>query len=160
MSTDDKRARDYREQIRARVDNWAQGREYGPGAWHMDAAEHDVIVLLNQIADLEEEIANLTSEAGEAAAWRGRYNALLEEAEASRPHVIDGGDLSRGVSEGTVALDVNGYPWLCSDGGWWILVKDVVRGRRNELHPILGPYTIIHPQRGNHDHLGEIRSQQ
>ena len=149
MSTDDKRVRDYREQIRARLDNWAQGREYGPGAWRMDAAEHDVIVLLNQIADLEEEIANLTSEAGEAAAWRGRYNALLEEAEASRPRVNGGGEASRGAPSGTVALDVDGYPWISSEGGWWRLVKDVVRGKRPELHPLLAPYTIVHTPKEN-----------
>lgn len=144
MSTDDKRVRDYRGQIRARVDNWAQGREYGPGAWRMDAAEHDVIVLLNQIADLEEEIVNLTSEAGEAAAWCGRYNALLEEAEASRPHVIDGGDLSRGAAEGAIVVDRDGYPWVSYEGGWWRLVKDIASGKRSELHPLLGPYTFVY----------------
>lgn len=146
------RARDYREQIRVRVDNWAQGREYGPGAWRAESAEHDVIVLLNQIADLEEEIANLTFEAGEAADWRGRYNALLEECEASRPREIDGGESSRGAASMTVALDANGYPWLCYEGGWWRLVKDVARGKRSELHPLLAPYTIVYtPKENNHD---------
>lgn len=137
MSTDDKRVRGYLEQIRYRVDNWAKGEGYGPGGWPKDAPVHDVIFLLNHIADLR-------AEAREKNAWEGRYWALLEEAEASWPPEIDGGDASRGAASGTVALDVNGYPWVCSEGGWWRLVKDVVRGKRSELHPLLGPYTIVY----------------
>ena len=86
MSTDDKRVRDYLEQIRYRVDNWAQGEGYGPGGWPKDAPVHDVIFLLNHIADLR-------AEAREKNAWEGRYQALLEECEASRPRVIDGGEM-------------------------------------------------------------------
>lgn len=55
MSTDDKRVRDYLEQIRARVDNWAQGEGYSPGGWDLYSAEHDVTFLLNHIAGLEED---------------------------------------------------------------------------------------------------------
>lgn len=137
MSTDDKRVRDYLEQIRARVGNWAQCKGYGPGGWAQDAAEHDVIFLVNHIADLE-------AEAREKNAWEGRYNALLEECEASRLRIIDGGEASRGAASMTFALDVNGYPWLCYEGGWWRLVKDVVQGKRSELHPLFSPYTIVH----------------
>lgn len=137
MSTDDKRVRDYLEQIRYRVDNWAQGEGYGPGGWPKDAPVHDVIFLLNHIADLR-------AEAREKNAWEGRYNALLEECEASRPREIDGGEASRGAADMTVALDVNGYPWICDEGGWWRLVKDVVQGKRSELHPLLGPYAIAY----------------
>lgn len=37
-------------------------------------------------------------------------------------------------------------------GGWWRLIKDVAQGKRSELHPILGPYTIIYPPKENsHD---------
>lgn len=82
----------------------------------------DIYALIHHIAILEEEIDDLRAEARE----------------------IDGGDASRGAASGTVALDVNGYPWLCDEGGWWRLVKDVVQGKRDELHPLLGPYTIVY----------------
>lgn len=85
-------------------------------------AVDDIYALIHHIAILEEEIDDLRAEARE----------------------IDGGDASRGAASGTVSLDVNGYPWLCDEGGWWRLVKDVVRGKRDELHPLLGPYTIVY----------------
>lgn len=44
----------------------------------------------------------------------------------------------------TVALDANGLPWLCDGGGRWLLVKDVIQGKRSELHPLLSPYTIAY----------------
>ena len=62
MSTDDRRVRDYLEQIRARVDNWAQGKGYGPDGWPKDAPVHDVIFLLNHIADLEEDRKELRAQ--------------------------------------------------------------------------------------------------
>ena len=102
-----------------------------------------VRVLLEYVTDLEEEIGYLRAEAREKKAWEGRYWALLEEVEDSRHREIDGGDASRGVTDMTVALDVNRYPWLCDEGGWWRLVKDVAQGKRSELHPILAPYTLI-----------------
>ena len=55
MSADEKRVQDYLEQIRSRVDNWAQGKGYGPGGWPKDAPVHDVVFLFNHIADLQEE---------------------------------------------------------------------------------------------------------
>lgn len=45
----------------------------------------DIYTLIHRIAALEEEIDDLRIEARESAAWRGRYYALLEECEASRP---------------------------------------------------------------------------
>lgn len=48
-------------------------------------AVDDIYALIHRIADLEEEIDDLRIEARESAAWRGRYYALLEECEASRP---------------------------------------------------------------------------
>ena len=51
-----------------------------------DGAVGDIYALIHQIADLEEEIDDLEVEAREKEAWEGRYNALLEECEASRPH--------------------------------------------------------------------------
>nr|DAS34726.1 MAG TPA: hypothetical protein [Caudoviricetes sp.] len=105
------------------------------GLWFGEPDE--LRTLVNHIADLE-------AEAREKDAWEGRYRALLEEAEASRPRQIDGGDASRGAASMTVALDANGYPWLCDEGGWWRLVKDVFQGKRSELHPLLAPYTIAY----------------
>lgn len=137
MSTDDKRVQDSLEQIQVQVNNWLQGKSYGPDGRTQGTPERDVAFLLNHITDLQ-------IEAREKNAWEGRYNALLEEAEASRPREISGGDASRGIASGTVALDVNGYPWSCDEGGWWRLAKDALRGKRSELHPLLAPYTIIH----------------
>lgn len=45
----------------------------------------DIYALIHRIAELEEEIEDLRVEARESDSWRGRYYALLEECEASRP---------------------------------------------------------------------------
>lgn len=45
----------------------------------------DIYALIHRIAVLEEEIDVLRTKADESDAWRGRYYALLEECEASRP---------------------------------------------------------------------------
>ena len=119
-------------------------KKYEKDGYYLRLIE-DIYALIYQIAALEEEIDNLWIEAREKNAWEGRYNALLEECEANRPREIDGGESSRGAASMTVALDVNGYPWLCYEGGWWRLVKDVVQGKRSELNPILAPYTIVYP---------------
>lgn len=52
----------------------------------------DIYALIHHIAALEEEIDYLEIAAREADSWRGRYYALLEECEASRP-------TSQGVAE-------------------------------------------------------------
>lgn len=43
------------EKIRVRVNNWVQGKGYGPEGFPKNAAKHDVIFLLRYVADLEEE---------------------------------------------------------------------------------------------------------
>lgn len=52
----------------------------------------DIYALILHIAALEEEIYDLSIKARESDSWRGRYYALLEECEASRP-------TSQGVAE-------------------------------------------------------------
>lgn len=132
MSADSKRVQDYLEQIRARVDNWAQGKGYGPGGWPKDAPVHDVTFLLNHIADLE-------AEAREKNAWEGRYNALLEETEPGRSPEIDGGEVSRGA----IAIDRDGRAWICGNGFWWGSIKNPDVGAP-ELPEENGPYTIVY----------------
>lgn len=51
----------------------------------------DIYALIQHIAGLEEAIDDLRVEAREKNAWEGRYWALLEECEASRPRTIIGG---------------------------------------------------------------------
>lgn len=134
MSTDDKRVRDYLEQINTRVDNWARGGEYGPGGFPKDTAEKDVAFLLAHIADLQ-------VEAREKNAWEGRYRALLEEAEASRPPEID--DDGHDLPQGSIAIDADGLPWGRTLWGWSILRPDF-RSRTKLLAPENGPYTIVY----------------
>ena len=50
-----------------------------------EGAVGDIYALIHRIADLEEEIDDLRIKVSESDAWRGRYYALLEECEASRP---------------------------------------------------------------------------
>lgn len=122
MSPDDKRTQDCLEQIKARVDNWARGDEYGPGGFPKDTAQKDVAFLLAHIAGLEEEIDRLKASAG----------------------INDGGDASRGASDGVIAVDILGRPWVAREGGWWRLVKDVIAGKWSELPQQYSPYSIVH----------------
>lgn len=64
--------------------------EYGKSGY--EGAVGDIYALIHHIAALEEAIDELSIEARESDSWRGRYYALLEECEASRP-------TSRGVAE-------------------------------------------------------------
>lgn len=139
MSTDDKRVWDCLEQTRARVDNWAQGEGYDPGGWAQDAAERAVTFLLNYITDLQ-------VEAREKDAWEGRYNALLEECEASRPPEIGGGGYD--LQQGSIAIDADGLPWGRTLWGWNVLQPDF-RSSTKLLAPENGPYTIVHTPRRN-----------
>lgn len=50
-----------------------------------EGAVGDIYALIHHIAALEEEIDELSIKARESDSWRGRYYALLEECEASRP---------------------------------------------------------------------------
>lgn len=126
----------------------AKLKKYGAGGYYLRPIE-DIYALINHIATLEEAVDYLQEEVREKDAWEGRYNALLEECEANRPPEIDGGEASRGAASMTVALDANGFPWLCDEGGWWRLVKDVIQGKRSELHPLLSPYTIVYTPKEN-----------
>lgn len=67
-------------------------RDYEYGKNGCGGAVGGIYALLHRIADLEEEIDDLRIKARESDAWRGRYYALLEECEASRP-------TSQGVAE-------------------------------------------------------------
>lgn len=62
------------------------------GADYFAGAIKNVYALINHIATLEEAVDYLQEEVREKDAWEGRYNALLEECEASRPPEIDGGE--------------------------------------------------------------------
>lgn len=135
------RSFDYCENIRTRVNNWAQGEGYGPGGFYRDTAENDVVFLLDHIADLEEESGVLAVEALEADAWRGRYNALLEEVEASRPREVEGNGSD--LPTRTVVLDADGAAWQRTNYGIW----DSIGGAnelRESLNSTWGPYTIIY----------------
>lgn len=74
----------------ARIVDKLRNYEYGKCGY--EDAVGDIYALIHRIADLEEEIDGLRIRARESDAWWGRYYALLEECEASRP-------ASRGVSE-------------------------------------------------------------
>ena len=60
-------------------------REFERGPYAYESAVDDIYTLIHRTADLEEEIEDLRIKASESDAWRGRYYALLEECEASRP---------------------------------------------------------------------------
>ena len=101
----------------------------------------DIYALIHHIADLEEEIEDLRAEAREKSAWEGRYWALLEEAEASRPPEID--DDGHDLPQGSIAIDTDGLPWGRTLWGWSILRPDF-RSRTKLLAPENGPYTIVY----------------
>ena len=117
----------------------------------LDEAKASVTVtywhLFQTTENLLKEIARLSSRNTQLTAENERQRVLLAalKREPATPRTIDGGESSRGATDMTIALDVNGYPWLCDEGGWWRLVKDVVQGKRSELHPLLAPYTIAYP---------------
>ena len=66
----------------------------------------DIYALIHRIADLEEEIYDLRIKDSESDAWRGRYFALLEECEASRPTSQGGGRMTASLLATAVALAV------------------------------------------------------
>ena len=110
---------DYRENIRTRVDNWAQGEGYGPGGFSRDTAEHDVVFLLNHIAALEEEVDD------------------LKEAAVPRTVEGDGSDLPAG----TVVIDKIGDAWRRYRLEGWVPTGD---GPYDSLPESGGPYTIVY----------------
>lgn len=111
-----------------------------------EGAVGDIYALIHHIAVLEEEIADLEVEAREKDAWEGRYNALLEEAEASRPPEIEGG--GRDLQQGSIAIGADGLPWGRTPCGWSVLQPDL-RSETKLLAPENGPYTIVYTSRKN-----------
>lgn len=69
----------------------AKLKKYEADGYYLRSTEY-IYALINHIATLEEAVYYLQEEAREKDAWVGRYNALLEECEASRPPEIDGGE--------------------------------------------------------------------
>lgn len=116
-------AGDNLKKIRVRVNNWVQGKGYGPGGFFKNTAKHDVIFLLRYIAD-------------------------LEEAEGNRPREIDANTKAQDVPDGTIVVDRRGQPWISSEGNWWRLAKYVAFGKLNRLHPTTTPHTIIYTPKG------------
>ena len=101
----------------------------------------DIYALIHQIAALEKEIDNLRVEAREKNAWEGRYNALLEKVEASRPREVngDGSDLPAG----TVVIDHVGDVWQRDGDGRWS-PADVPSTAADYLGDAYAPYTIVY----------------
>ncbi len=92
----------------------------------------DILALVSHATDLE-------VEAREKNAWEGRYNALLEECEKSRPleYVGNGRDLAFG----TVVIDRDGDAWQrYAYDGWCCHMVDGL-GTLPAKH---SPYTIVY----------------
>ena len=111
---------------------------------HYNGAVEDIYALIHHIADLEEEIDDLRAEAREKIAWEGRYNALLAECEASRPPEIDGGEASRGVADGVIAIDADGKAWRTYYPGCWFPLRLDTSAEMTELPEENGPYTLAY----------------
>lgn len=102
-----------------------------------DEIRKDIVFLFDLIKDMAVDVR-------EAEAWEGRYNALLEGCEASRPREIDGGEASRGAADRTVAIDAHGCPWARVDPGCWFPLRIDVDSEVTELPEEAGPYTIVY----------------
>lgn len=118
----------------------AKLKKYEAGGYYLRPIK-DIYALIRYIDTLEKEADDLAVEAREKNAWEGRYNALLEEAEASRPLEIDEG--GRDLPQGSIAIDADGLPWGKTLWGWSILRQDF-RSRTKLLAPGNGPYTITY----------------
>ncbi len=115
---------------------------------HYDSAVGDIYALIHHIAALEEEIDDLRVEAREKNAWEGRYNALLEECEASRPPEIDGGEGSRGAADGVIAIDADGKAWRTCYPGCWFPLRLDTDAEMTELPEENGPYMLVYIPEG------------
>ncbi len=89
-------------------------------------------------------IAGLKAEAREKGAWEGRYNALLEETESSRPRMLNGGEDSRGAADGVIAIDAYGCAWGRIDPGCWFPLRHDPNSEVTELPEENGPYVIVY----------------
>lgn len=115
---------------------------------HYDGAVGDIYALIHHAASLEEEIDDLRVEAREKNAWEGRYNALLEECEASRPPEIDGGEGSRGAADGVIAIDADGKAWRTCYPGCWFPLRLDTDAEMTELPEENGPYMLVYIPEG------------
>lgn len=93
---------------------------------------HDIIFLLSCISDL-------AVEAREKNAWEGRYNALLEECESSRPRPL-AGDVSN-PPIGMIVIDGDGDVWQRIDRYFW---QCITGAKHATLRPGWGPYIAIY----------------
>lgn len=71
-------------------------------------------------------------------AWNARYNALLEEVEASRHRQYDA-DCDK-LPTGSVVLDCDGDVWQLGHSGWTYIKGAFMESLDEEL----APYTIIY----------------
>lgn len=92
----------------------------------------DILALVSHTIDLE-------VEAREKNAWEGRYNALLEECENSRPreYAGNGSDLPYG----TVVVDREGESWQRDGLNGWFCIS---MGGASELSAKYAPYAIVY----------------
>jgi hypothetical protein len=100
-----------------------------------------ILFLEEKVSSLKDTINRLQSECGDKDAWEGRYWALLEEAEASRPRKIR--TCGEGLKVGTVVIDSEGDAWQVTKDRIWEVVGGAY-DRKPTLDPKWGPYAIIY----------------
>lgn len=88
-----------------------------------DDVPKDICTLLAHIADLEDE---------------------LRAAKTLTPRDNAGGTESRGVGNGTIAIDAYGCAWARRDPGCWFPLRVDVDSEVIELPEIGGPYAIVY----------------
>jgi hypothetical protein len=99
--------------------------------------------LRDDILALVSHALNLEVEAREKNAWEGRYNALLEECEASRARPYKGNGLD--LTEGTLVIDKDGDVWRRDDRNvWW----STAQSDSLALDDTWAPYFIIYMPKG------------
>lgn len=81
----------------------------------------------------------LEDQATQADAWEGRYNALLEECENSRPREYVGN--GRDLAYGSVVIDREGDAWQRYACGGWCCYMVEGLGTLPAKH---APYTIVY----------------
>lgn len=100
-----------------------------------------IIFLEEKVSRLKDTINRLQSEGSDKSAWEGRYWALLEEAEASRPRKIQA--YGEDLKVGTVVIDSDGDAWQLTKERIWEVIGGTY-DRKSTLDPKWGPYTIVH----------------
>lgn len=96
----------------------------------------DILALVSHTIDLE-------VEAREKNAWEGRYNALLEECENSRPRRYDGNGSD--LPYGSVVIDREGDAWQRYAYVGWSCYMVEGLGTLPAKH---APYTIVYTPKG------------